>query len=213
MIDLSAGGAQIEATHGLRPGSSVVIEIVGGTHNTMMPSRVVRCEVADIASAVRYRGALEFRRPLAALGVEPKPAARKPAGHVPGWHRLVARFRDGRILKGYGRNFTPSRGHVQIEAVPDGPAVARIVVRLAHLKALFFVHEFDGLKSDAGLVPNTQARGRPIVVTFFDGEVMIGTTLNYSAAGPGFFMSPVDAQTNNQRLFVVSSAVQRVEFP
>jgi hypothetical protein len=212
VIDLSAGGVQIEASRGLRPGSSVVIEIAGGKRDTTMPSRVVRCEVADISSTVRYRGALEFRHPLA-LGAESKPAAPLPSGHVAGWHRLVARFRDGRILKGYGRNFIPARGHVQIEAVPDGPAVARIVVRLAHLKALFFVHEFDGLKPDAEALPATQARGRLIVVTFFDGEVITGTTLNYSARAPGFFMSPLEAQANSHRLFVVNSAVQRVQFP
>jgi hypothetical protein len=211
VIDLSAGGAQVEGRRGLLPGSTIVIQITGGAHDTTMLSRVVRCEVADIASEVRYRGALEFKHPLA-LGPEFRPPSRKVVGHVPGWHRMVANFRDGRLLKGYGRNFVPARGHILIEAVPDGPPETRIVVRLAHLKALFFVHEFDGLKPDDAPAGSPQTHGRPIMVTFFDGEVMTGTTLNYSAEGQGFFMSPLN-DANNHRVFVVGNAVQRVQFP
>jgi len=130
---------------------------------------------------------------------------------VAGCHRMVARYRDGRTLKGYGRDFLPAKGQVQIDAVPNGPPASRITVHLAHLKAVFFVHDFDGLRSiDPTEAPNSP--GRPIVVTFFDGEVLTGTTLNYSADGPGFFVSPQE-NANNHRIFVVGSAVQRVEFP
>ena len=52
-----------------------------------------------------------------------------------------------------------------------------------------------------------------IDVTFVDGELLSGRTLNYAGDGPGFFMTPVDNTTNNHRIFVVNNAVRSVQFP
>ena len=50
-------------------------------------------------------------------------------------------------------------------------------------------------------------------MTFIDGEILGGRTLTYSAEGPGFFMTPTDCTSNNQRIFVVNNAVRSVQFP
>ena len=46
-----------------------------------------------------------------------------------------------------------------------------------------------------------------------DGEVVRGTTLNYTVEGSGFFLSPHEPRGNNLRIFVVHDAVRHVQFP
>ena len=135
------------------------------------------------------------------------------AGHRPGWHPLVIRYTDGRVLKGFARDFVAEKGHIHVWPLPDGPPDSRITVLLARVKAVFFVSEFDShpRMADIGGTPLTP--GRRIAVTFLDGEVLNGTTLNYSAEGPGFFVFSIDATTNSNRVFIVGSAVKRVQFP
>ena len=84
---------------------------------------------------------------------------------------------------------------------------------LGELKAVFFVRDFAGRPDSVEETPATPgARGRKIQVTFRDGEVMVGTTLNYQAIGSGFFLAPLDPKSNNVRCFVVNSAVQDAHF-
>src|ERR1700730_15657439 len=65
LLDLSSGGMQIELEDfTLRPGSTVVVEIVGHASQFTVPSRVLRCQVSGVAPSIRYRGALEFKRVL-----------------------------------------------------------------------------------------------------------------------------------------------------
>src|ERR1700682_5720348 len=50
LIDLSSGGMQIELEDFmLRPGATVVVEIVGDAGDFTVPSRVLRCQVASVA--------------------------------------------------------------------------------------------------------------------------------------------------------------------
>ena len=88
-------------------------------------------------------------------------------------------------------------------------------VRVADLKALFFVKDFGGDPTHHDLKAFDPARpqaGRKIVVTFTDGEVMVGTTQGYDPARPGFFVVPADPGSNNDRCFVVTAAVKQVKF-
>ena len=49
-------------------------------------------------------------------------------------------------------------------------------------------------------------------VTFTDGEVLVGTTTGYDAKCQGLFLSPVDGQGNNARIFIVQAVVKKVRF-
>jgi hypothetical protein len=49
-------------------------------------------------------------------------------------------------------------------------------------------------------------------ITFIDGEVVIGTTLAYRPDGPGFFLHPADALSNNMRIFIVTGSVRHTRF-
>jgi hypothetical protein len=136
------------------------------------------------------------------------------APELRGWKKLVVHYLDGRLLKGYGRDLQPTRGSLELCNDPDGPEESRITIPFAHLKAVFFVHDFAGkpeqvARSDAD---DPSTRGRRVTVTFVDGEVLRGATLGYSQNAPGFFVSPLDSTSNNTRIFVLAGAIRHVQF-
>jgi hypothetical protein len=131
-----------------------------------------------------------------------------------GWHRLVVRYADGRLLKGYSQEFTASSGSLQVWPRPNAPSMTRITVPLAYLKAVFFVRDFEGDAEHVERCDGEPAeRGRSIAVTFLDGEVLVGTTMSYRTDADGFFIRPVDDGSNNVRIFVASRAIRHVQFP
>jgi hypothetical protein len=130
-----------------------------------------------------------------------------------GWKRIVVRYLDGRVLKGFNADFAAAKGQVNVWMTPNGPVSSRISVPLAPLKAIFFVHDLKGDPAHRPGVATWSERGRRISVMFVDGEVLEGTTLSYLKGGPGFFVTPADAGGNNLRIFVGSGAVRQVTFP
>jgi hypothetical protein len=151
--------------------------------------------------------------PFAALPPAPVPAGivETPVPPSTVWIPVVARYADGRVLKGHCRGFLPARGYLSVAPAPDAPQAAVSTVMLRHLKAVFFVHDLAGAPAD--VEPTPAARGRDIIVTFMDGEVMSGTTLNYAVDGAGFYLSPHKQRGNNLRIFVINEAVRHVQFP
>ncbi len=132
--------------------------------------------------------------------------------------KVVVRYIDGRILKGYILSFSPSDKEVIIEDLSS----ERISIRMEELKAIFFVRTFEGdrnrveTKSFLGTIP----AGRRIFVKFKDGETMTGYAEGdipwqkgfflESSKSSGFFMKPVDSHSNNIKVFVIASAVMDV---
>ena len=130
------------------------------------------------------------------------------------WRKIVVRYHDATLLKGYTLDFHPSRGHFSLWPSINAGANERVLVPHNQLKAVFFVRDFDGNRhrvtaADADDAP----AGRKIEVTFLDREVIQGTTLSYRPDGAGFLMNPSDSRGNNLRIFVVRSAVRHVRFP
>lgn len=122
--------------------------------------------------------------------------------------QVVARFRDGRLLKGTSLDVGPDRPSFHIRP-PRGPVLE---VRLRDLKALYFVRSLDGnpdrteRKSPDPLDP--RARGsRCVGVRFADGELLVGLTIAYPPRRPYFFALPVDPKSNNIRILVNRDAV------
>jgi len=121
---------------------------------------------------------------------------------------LVAHYRDGRIVKGTTTDFLPTREtlHIHTEGAVE-------IVRLADLKALFFVRDLHGdpSREDSNEFDvNRSLHGRRIRVEFEDGEVLVGTTQGYQPHRPGFFVTPADHQANHERVFVLQSATRAV---
>jgi hypothetical protein len=130
------------------------------------------------------------------------------------FQRIVARYADGKTVKGYTQDFHPSRQRFSVWPSIKSPAAERVSVPIAKLKAVFFVRDFKGNAAHKERKSFSKAKsGRRIEVTFLDGEVILGTTLNYRPDAQGFFVVPGDPTANNTRVFVVSSAVKRVRFP
>lgn len=125
---------------------------------------------------------------------------------------VVARFLDGRLVKGTIHDFAPNKNEFHLYEGGDERSRA-VAVRAESLKALFFVKSYEGNKDH---VESTERRGggqgRKIRVRFLDGEEMAGTTMGYSPAKQGFFLIPADAESNNQRIYVLNSAVAKVEW-
>jgi hypothetical protein len=138
----------------------------------------------------------------------------EPTSDLPaGWMRLVVRYLDGRLLKGFTTHFPASKAHVHVWTVPNADDASRMTIPTEQLKAIFFVHDLQGDLPPRSGVDTSTGRGRRIEITFVDGEVLDGTTLNYSQEGRGFFVKPLDTRGNNVRIFVAPGAVRHVRFP
>jgi hypothetical protein len=90
VVNISAGGALIDAPLRLLPGANVELQIETARRWDVVAGRVLRCAVARVrTNAVLYRAGIAFNAPLPAIGsasesargvpdVEPRPAL--PAG-------------------------------------------------------------------------------------------------------------------------------------
>jgi len=109
-------------------------------------------------------------------------------------NRVVVRFKDGRLLKGYTYDFTPLRQTFHLKSGRGKDKKDTLEIRVADLKALFFVRTLEGNKdyvekSRFDEVDNPHLRGLKIKLEFSDGEVMSGTTQGYSKNRKGFLSS------------------------
>jgi hypothetical protein len=126
---------------------------------------------------------------------------------------VVARYRNGQVVKGYTRDFFPDRPQFHVLSRGAEQAVA---VRTAELKGLFFVRDLIGNKNrhknrrfpaqDTG-----PQLGRRIAVMFEDGELLIGHAQTYSPERIGFFVFPLDPNGNNLRVYVLRAATKQVK--
>lgn len=131
-------------------------------------------------------------------------------------NKVVAHFQDGRLLKGFTGDLLPTRPTLHLTPA-DAPGQSKPVeVRVADLKAIFFVKNLTGrpqpYRRRQEFAPGKPVVGRKIRVVFKDGEILVGTTQGYEASRPGFFVIPADAESNNERVFVVTGATHRVSF-
>jgi hypothetical protein len=124
--------------------------------------------------------------------------------------KVVARYLDGRLVKGYTFDFGPAQPRFHVFAQPS-PAGQSTLVLLSELKALFFVRDFAGdpARQDGKAVRPGEA-GRHVEVRFRDGEVMVGTVDGATTEDPGFFLVPADPGSNNLRVYVVAVATRAV---
>lgn len=123
-------------------------------------------------------------------------------------NRIVAHYRDGRLVKGTTNDFLPTRASFHLMPAAGGAAETVLV---GELKALFFVRDLVGNKDYEEKKTFEKAPvGRKVQVTFSDGETLVGTTQGYQPDRDGFFMVPVDPHSNNERIFVVKASTKDV---
>jgi len=127
-------------------------------------------------------------------------------------NRAVVAFLDGQRLKGYVFNFSPLKNSFILFPNERSQKESGNEIFIKDLKAIFFVKDFAG-NPDYNETPKDDApkHGRKIVVTFKDGEELSGMTQAYNSQKLGFFMFPLDENSNNLRIFVISSNVRQVK--
>jgi hypothetical protein len=122
--------------------------------------------------------------------------------------RVVVRYADGRVLKGYA-DFDPEQPTFPL-LPPDDPDAENVEVAVADLKAVFFVRSFDG---DPGhdeskdLYQSRPPDTRKVSVRFQDGEELVGHTRQLDRHRSGLFFTPLDPRSNNVRVFAVFDAL------
>jgi hypothetical protein len=129
--------------------------------------------------------------------------------------KIVARYADTRVLKGYVPDFSPDTLRFHLDpAMPQESPPVRVEVR--DLKAVFFVRDFAGdprYNEHRAFDGAARPLGRKVEVTFQDGERLVGsTTAGYAPDRCGFFFTPADPRSNNLRVFAVTDAVKAVRY-
>lgn len=132
---------------------------------------------------------------------------------------VVARYRDGKIIRGVTHDFGPQKKVFHVSTVEKhGRTVDGKVyeISLSELKAVFFVKSLEGRQGPPSLKglleEKTEAPGLiKMRIIFLDGEILVGTTHGYTPEREGFFVAPLEQDSNNLRIFVISSAVKKVE--
>ena len=122
---------------------------------------------------------------------------------------------DGRVIRGHIDDFSASDERVAVE----DESSARQEIGVEELKAIFFVRTFEGNRSYAEKKSFLEqvSLGKRVFVKFKDGECMTGYIEGgvpwkrgfflEPKKGPGFFLLPVDNESNNIKVFVVASSV------
>jgi hypothetical protein len=125
---------------------------------------------------------------------------------------VVARYRDGRLIKGTSVDVAADKPTCYVQT-PDG---ARHLVALSDLKALFFVKTLEGNSAhseamEAELGDRRSMGAAIVLVAFEDGEHLVGFTNRFPPRGTYFFVTPVDPKSNNLRALVNQAAVKSVK--
>jgi hypothetical protein len=132
--------------------------------------------------------------------------------------KTVLRFNDGRILRGYVRDFSPSADIVTFHEAETDKV---LTVDIRQLKAVFFVKSFvgDSHYKEKKAYGISKLKGHKIFIKFKDKEDMVGFLegdlpwekgfflSKHEDSVKGFFILPVDKDSNNIKVFVVSSSV------
>ena len=129
-------------------------------------------------------------------------------------NKVVARYRDGKMLKGFTHDFNQNKPVFHLSLADNQKEVLEI--NSCQLKAVFFVKTFEGNKDYRGpaeailLEKLKKVPGIKLKITFFDGEVMYGSTQGYDPERKGFFMFPADQDANCERAFIIKAATTNV---
>ncbi len=132
-----------------------------------------------------------------------------------GSSKIVARFADGGVKKGYTWDFSPNKRIFHIMIDHDEQPTELEQVDLADLKALYFVKTFAGDPDYAErkeFADGDSPKGPKVEVTFADGEILQGSVLRYRMQETGFFFFPLDPKSNNLTIFAVNAAVEKFRY-
>ncbi len=123
--------------------------------------------------------------------------------------RLVIRYMDRTLMKGSSSDFSPEKRFFHLNLISGGV----VKVDSNNMKAAFFVKTFKGDESYKYRYKDyIPWGGKKIKVKFNDGEVMVGFVPSHHNGDEGFFVTPADLKGNNERVFVMASATEAIDY-
>jgi len=126
--------------------------------------------------------------------------------------KVVARYLNGRVVKGFTVDFSPLQDRFHLVEAGAGAGQLR-EIRLSELKGVFFVKDLVGdlghAKSNV-FDPEDTTPGRRVRVRFKDGETLAGFSPDYLPVRSGFFLLPADLASNTDRCYVIAAAAEKV---
>ncbi len=131
-------------------------------------------------------------------------------------NKVVVHFRFGKILKGHTHDLAPTKDTFHLTSDMDEDRGTIHEIRLADLKAVFFVKSLEGDKDYSEKkrfdeINSSSLRGLKIKIEFYDGEIIRGVSLGYNKTRKGFYIIPLDPGCNNERIYVVAASVKDVK--
>jgi hypothetical protein len=130
-------------------------------------------------------------------------------------NKVVARYRDGSMIKGITYDFAPLKKIFHIVSNSTGEKVTHTIIP-TDLKALFFLKSLDGNKyaTISHNVPGEDATTsgvKKLKITFFDDEVLLCTSHVYVPGKEAFFVNPLEMDSNNIRIYINGVAIKQVD--
>jgi hypothetical protein len=119
-------------------------------------------------------------------------------------NKVVVACLDGRRLKGKIYDFSALKDQCRLFPEAASPEHRGTDLAFKDLKAIFFVKDFAGQSGRHDLNDLKPGHGRALEITFQDGEKIVGTTEAFNPQRTGFFVFPVDPDSNNVRIFIVT---------
>jgi len=126
--------------------------------------------------------------------------------------KFVARYLDGRVVKGHTLDFSMNKDAFHLASIEDTNTMVEI--RIEQLKAVFFVKDFMGNRDydeRSEFNGSCPVSCKKMEITFYDGEKLTGITEMYMPNRKGFFLFPSDKKSNTEKVFVVNKAVREVK--
>ena len=133
-------------------------------------------------------------------------------------NKVIVKYLDGKMLKGIASNFSPANDIFHLNVTQTNEEEEKLGMRKIDisegLKAIFFVKDFagrPGYKEREDFLPQDENRGKKITIEFDDGERLNALSMGYSRKRKGFFVNPVDPDSNNERIYIISDTVKDIE--
>ncbi len=130
--------------------------------------------------------------------------------------RLVIHTREGKVAYGTSSVLNPitTGFHLDLVHHTGEPVGKSVNIRFNDLKGVFYVRSYDGRFTPDSVQPEGTPTGSPLVLKFFDSEVIHGYSVHrYRGEQPRFHFVPKDHDTNNISILAEAAALVGVYPP
>lgn len=127
-------------------------------------------------------------------------------------HKMVVRFSGGETMSCFGDNFIPGEKEMMVKDLDE-----RIhTIDLNSVKMVCFVRHFVTDSQNTHRMPEKMlfqaVPGRKVRIVFQDGEVLEGITSVRNKPSVGFFLTPLNPNSNNINIYANPAAIKSFTF-